>query len=199
MHLARIVASTICLASLMSPFNEVAGRAGLAESGASQSTGTVYEQPPRTVQIPLRQLIGRTEAESLFERAVGPILRTSGSRLALCELDVQEVHLRLGRGSVGFKPLTTCSVPVTSIHHRSKLTYRFLLEWRQAGPEWKGDNVGQRKLYSKGLEYRCRGTRETQWRGTTLVAVVYEAQTYYGVATTPIRTLPCSAWHGQSR
>lgn len=86
-----------------------------------------------------------------------------------------------------------CSVAVTSIRHESRLSVQSGTEWRPVGINYVDRLTHTDLLYTKDIEYLCRGKKETTWRGTTRVVVVFEARTYSGQANTRAQRLACGA------
>lgn len=111
-----------------------------------------------------------------------------------CVLYPSVIYLRKSTDytAVGFKPYTTCSVPVTSIHHDSDLRYKWYLWWRKAGT-WSGGNRYVASYTQKNIAYTCKGTNSTTWGGTTLGTIVYGGKTYYARVYPPQNKLACKA------
>lgn len=132
-----------------------------------------------------------SEAIRVLDASQSTQLPPQTSQITFCLLSVQRIHLREAQTAVGFKPQTKCEQVVSSIRHKSKVSYLRALEWRQAGTEFFSSNTLSATLLTKNVAYRCRSARETQWRGTTLVTVVYRGARYYGVASTDPERLSC--------
>lgn len=99
-----------------------------------------------------------------------------------CTLNPSVLHLRTsgGRNTLGTKPTTDCSVPVTSIRHNTELRYKWLLVFWWLAASYPGPgNQGERRYEQKNVEWQCNGTDSTTWAGTTLGTIVYGGQTYY--------------------
>ena len=148
---------------------------------------------PAAVVVTQRLIRAASESEAirLLDASQFAPLPPQTSQITFCLLSVQRIHLREAQTAVGFKAQTKCEQVVSSIRHKSKVSYLRGLEWRQAGTEFFSSNTLSATLLTKNVAYRCRSTRETQWRGTTLVTVVYRGARYYGVASTAPERLSC--------
>lgn len=92
-----------------------------------------------------------------------------------------------GGKTLGYKPKTTCDVPVTSIRHDTDLRYRWFFWWWLADSYPGPGNKGQSSYEQKNVDWFCNGTDETSWAGTTVGTIVYGGETFYArVYPTPV-------------
>lgn len=126
----------------------------------------------------------RSGAAASISRAYGP-----------CILRPSAVYLRkeYGYEAVGTKPVTRCTVPVTSIHHRTDLRYHWYNWWLQAGTTFIGHNEDESVYTSRKIHVACVGKEATIWSGTTLGTVLYKGHTYYARVYQDARELDCGA------
>lgn len=110
-----------------------------------------------------------------------------------CVLKPTKVYLRTssGKKNVGVKPVTTCSVPVTSITHATDLRYKSFIWWKKAGKTLTGGNRGVASYTQKTAEYKCVSTEKTGWSGTTLGTIVFRGKTYYARVYHISQSLAC--------
>lgn len=159
---------------------------GVPAIGALEDTGS-----PEAV--PYIAADSAAEAEQMFDamearQASGISLQAVN--FAPCTLEPRYIHNRTKTGTVGFKPKTTCTQRVTAIHHTSKLTYSYFLTWPTAASRNTG-NYNEKSYEQKNLEFACRGTKSTVFRGTTLGKITYNGKAYYSRVYTPKKRLPC--------
>lgn len=112
-----------------------------------------------------------------------------------CVLYPTVIYLRTSGGgnTLGAKPYTKCSVPVTSIHHDTQLRYQWLWFWWRKADSYSGGNTGEANYTQRKVEWTCQGKDSTTWAGSTLGTIVYKGETYYAlVYQTPV-TKDCGA------
>ena len=110
-----------------------------------------------------------------------------------CTLTLDNVHLRKSGnfGTVGFKARTSCSVPVTSIHLKSDLRYKYYTFWNLAIGGVTDSAYNTRFHIQKNLEFSCNGRVNTVFKGTTLGTIVYNGHKYYARAYSKTSSLNC--------
>jgi hypothetical protein len=164
-----------------------------APSAWLDTAASRHEVSPVTVRTP----------EMLAEQTGGARYRLLGSAPgqpgsldpAGCELHPSQVYLRTSsnKEAVGFKPYTTCKVPVQVIRQKSRLNkYRFFgLRTGTVGPEFSVDNSGEDSLTQRNIEVMCTNTKKTTWFGVVQGQVVENGHTYYQQVRTKDEPLAC--------
>lgn len=111
-----------------------------------------------------------------------------------CVLEPQNIHLRSSSNNttIGFKSLTTCDHPVTSIHHETRLMYKYYLNWNEAASRTNSRNTGKARLYTENLERDC-GEKDvwTNFAGETNGTIEWNGKTYYSYVRPPFARLEC--------
>ena len=180
--IARMSASCSCLALAIALTPSVAEASTVPASVEQSGESGVYTR--------VEKLEGDSGAPAAQPYAATP-------DYGPCVLEPTEVHVRTKTGDgdariIGFKPVTKCSRPVTSIKHESKLKYQYWMVWKDAplksGVPTRSYNQGQSKLEQKNIEFRCNGLVDTNFIGTTTGTIVDGDKTYTAtVDTEPFR------------
>ena len=133
-----------------------------------------------------------TEAFQVPTRRLGQAAPTLSK--APCRLASEKVWLRKSGqyGTVGAKPKTTCSVPVSLIWQSTQLQHQFLGLWLAAGQRFNADAKNSGVLGQKNVAVTCNGTELTRWRAVTFGAVVYLGREFRTSVTTDEADLRCS-------
>ncbi|AIN83099.1 hypothetical protein HMPREF2651_03660 [Corynebacterium sp. HMSC063A05] len=110
-----------------------------------------------------------------------------------CTLWLDYIHLRKSGnwGTIGFKPHTKCSVPVTSIKHSSDLRYKYYTAWRLALSGVRDSAYNTNRLDQNNIAFTCNGKVDTRFIGVTLGTIVYRGKTYYARSYSEVANLPC--------
>lgn len=97
--------------------------------------------------------------------------------------------------AVGFKPKTTCDIPVGRIHMVSHLRYAWYAWWFRAGPYFRSTAWGPAALAltQKKIHYYCTGWTKTTWAGETDGTITFRGRKYYATAYPTVRQLDCEA------
>jgi hypothetical protein len=112
-----------------------------------------------------------------------------------CQLDTGYAYLRtsFNKTAVGFKPVTTCPFPVTSISMTSQM-YKYhdfgLFTTAQGAPSAR-DNQGEMSLTDRNIAVGCTDTKTTTWYGVTDGTVIIGGKPFYATAATPDADLAC--------
>lgn len=134
-----------------------------ATSSSSPTTGTITLDELANLPIGTATAIGtdaRSRSYILCELFTGNVYsRTSGSGYAF--------------GSIGFKPKTSCTSPVISIHHRAEVDKYAFLGFPFTVQQFGNSSYGVASLETKSIEVIC-----ADYRSTTFIGVVYSTVTF---------------------
>ncbi|WP_236684315.1 LGFP repeat-containing protein [Corynebacterium epidermidicanis] len=116
-----------------------------------------------------------------------------------CTLTPNNLHVRTKSGSeksIGFKPKTTCSFPVTQIEHVSDIAG---LSWRNTMVTHisgiRNSNSNEASLESRNIQLFCVdhfGPRYNTYQGRTVGKIRVGEKTYYAEAFTKLASFDCA-------
>ncbi|WP_328811794.1 LGFP repeat-containing protein [Rhodococcus sp. NBC_00294] len=110
-----------------------------------------------------------------------------------CILIPQFLHWRTDSGPgaiVGYKPVTRCDEPMTSIKHETDLRYEYFGYWRIAD-SYSSNNYGVKNLQQKNVEFHCTGDTGTWFGGRTLGTINVGGKEYYAAVYPPRKKFDC--------
>lgn len=108
-----------------------------------------------------------------------------------CTLNPTRIYMRTS-GGLGAKPYTDCTVPVSSIRHKTDLRYQWLLWWWLAD-SYSGGNSGVQRHEQRNVQWQCDGDDSTTWAGTTVGTIVFGGETFYARVYQSSTDQPCGA------
>jgi hypothetical protein len=154
--------------------------------------------PNSTGPSPYVQASSPAQAMDILNALQSPQTASPAAKAAAVEVHYGPCTLKPGviymrnSGGLGAKPITDCTVPVTSIRHDTDLKYHWLLWWWDAASYPSGNN-GQARLEQKNVQWHCNGNDSTTWAGTTVGTIVYGGETFYARVYQGETDQPCGA------
>ncbi|MFV2145533.1 MULTISPECIES: hypothetical protein [Isoptericola] len=191
---SSLVAALVILGSPISGASATPGHTGTEDIVADLDTegSEATDETEATTATPYILAASPEEAIALLdelESQQADEITTRAVSFGPCTLHPSTIHWRTSSGnkSIGQKPYTRCTVPVSRIHHTTELRYQHYLTWKVAKKK-TGGNYNQKNYTQKNVEHFCTGTTGTNFRGTTLGKIVYKGKSYYSrVYTSPAR------------
>lgn len=106
------------------------------------------------------------EQTTTFTSSAAPTSKSVRLAGESCTLDSGYLHIRrLGTvydyGSIGIKPKTTCSIPMASISHSTKIYKSVWWGWQHVQTPPLSTNYGVRSLHTTTIEVVCADNRNT--------------------------------------
>lgn len=161
--------------------------AGIAATKTSTASPYVKASSPAQAMEILNALQSPQTASPAAKVAAGE------AQYGPCTLKPSRVYMR-SSGGMGAKPVTECTVPVSSIRHQTDLRYEWLTFW-WLQDSYPAGNSGLARLEQKNVQWACNGDDSTTWAGTTVGTIVYGGQTYFARVYQIPRDLACgSSW-----